>query len=83
MGRGYRGTLDVRFIKNVNPGVNVFEKMISGAYLGPLCLFVLRQACRDGLFSKHAAAILNTLSDFDTKDMNMFLLYPLRRQPAG
>jgi hexokinase len=84
MGRGYRGTLDVRFDKTtVNPGVNVFEKMISGAYLGPLCLFVLRQACRDGLFSKHAAAILNTLSDFDTKDMNMFLLYPYGGNPLA
>lgn len=84
MGRGYRGKLDARFDKTtVNPGVNIFEKMISGAYLGPLCLFVLQQACKDGLLGKHAAAILNTLSVFDTKEMNTFLLYPYGDNPLA
>ena len=84
MGKGYRGKLDVRFDKTtVNPGVNVFEKMISGAYLGPLCLFVLQQAGADGLFSKPVAAILKTLSDLDTREMNRFLLYPYGDNPLA
>jgi len=77
MGKGYRGKLDVRFDKaTVNPGSNKFEKMISGAYLGPLCLFVLKQACRDGLFSKPVAAAIKEVPALDTKELDAFMRYP-------
>ena len=37
-GRAPRGAIDKLFdSESMSPGVNVFEKMISGAYLGPLC----------------------------------------------
>ncbi len=84
MGTGYRGKLDARFDKTTaNPGSNKLEKMISGAYLGPLCLFVLKQACKDGLFSKSAAAAITKLSTLDTKDMNAFMLYPAGDNPLA
>ncbi|RMD82120.1 MAG: hexokinase, partial [Lentisphaerae bacterium] len=44
--------IDDRFdATTVNPGCQRFEKMISGAYLGPLALQVLKAAAREQLFS--------------------------------
>ena len=84
MCRGYQGKLDARFDKTTaNPGANKFEKMISGAYLGPLFLFVVRTACKDGLFSKAAAAALGTLTTLDTREMNAFMLYPWGENPLA
>lgn len=84
MGQGYRGKLDIRFDKTtVNPGVNKFEKMISGAYLGPLCLYVLQKACDDGLFSAAVTASLKQLSALETKEMNAFMLYPYGDNPLA
>lgn len=84
MGASYCGKLDARFDKTtVNPGVYKFEKMLSGAYLGPLYLFVLKQACRDGLFSKAVSDAANRLDSLDTKEMNTFLLYPYGDNPLA
>lgn len=75
--RGHRGKLDIAFDKSTaNPGVNPFEKMISGAYLGPLFGDIIRKACRDGLFSKAVASQLTALKDLSTKEMNEFMIYP-------
>ena len=77
MGQGYRGRLDVSFDKTTaTPGSYKFEKMISGAYLGPLFLHVLGKACRQGLFSAPVAAALGSLVELDTKEMNAFMQYP-------
>lgn len=84
MGMGYRGKLDARFDKTtINPGIGKFEKMISGAYLGPLCLFVLKQACKDGLFSQPVADAIKKLAALDTKEMNTFMLYPAGDNPLA
>ena len=84
MGKGYFGKLDARFDKTTNnPGVHKFEKMISGAYLGPLFLMVMQTACKEGLFGKEATAALKKLSELDTKAMNDFMQYPYGDNPLA
>ena len=83
-GKIKQGKIDAAFDKStVNPGVHKFEKMISGAYLGPLCLATIHKACDDGLFSTGAANALWQISELDTKDMNAFLLYPYGNNPLA
>ncbi len=53
-------------------GAYRFEKMISGAYLGRLCLTVLRTAAREGLFSDGAARAILALGDLSTRDIDEF-----------
>lgn len=59
-----------------NPGVHIFEKMISGAYLGPLYSVTIRQACTDGLFSNPVSEALKHMAELTTIDMNEFLFKP-------
>jgi hexokinase len=76
-GRCHRGKLDVSYDKTtINPGAQKLEKMISGAYLGPLCLHVTKKACREKLLSPAAAQAVLQISELDTKDLNYFMLYP-------
>jgi len=83
-GKIKQGKIDAAFDKStVNPGVHKFEKMISGAYLGPLCLATIHKACDDGLFSTGVANALWQISELDTKDMNAFLLYPYGQNPLA
>jgi hexokinase len=71
------GKIDVLFDKTtVNPGVHTFEKMISGAYLGPLCLIVLQTAAEEGLFSKGPAEAIKAAKKLETKDLSDFLTFP-------
>jgi hexokinase len=72
-----QGKIDAAFDKStVNPGVHKIEKMISGAYLGHLCLATIHKACDNELFSPPVANALWQILELDTKDMNAFLLYP-------
>jgi hexokinase len=83
-GRIKQGKIDAAFDKStVNPGVHKFEKMISGAYLGHLCLATIHKACDTGLFSTAVANALWQISELDTKDMNAFLLYPYGTNPLA
>ncbi len=83
-GKIKQGKIDAAFDKStVNPGVHKFEKMISGAYLGPLCLATIHKACDDNLFSTGVANALWQISELDTKDMNAFLLYPYGKNPLA
>jgi hexokinase len=83
-GKIKQGKSDTAFDKStVNPGVHKFEKMISGAYLGPLCLQTIHKACDDGLLAKPAADALWQIPELDTKDMNAFLLYPYGSNPLA
>jgi hexokinase len=69
-----RGPLDSQLdAESASPGVNVFEKMISGAYMGPVCLRTLHAAAAKGLFSPAAAKLLLSLKDLATKDVSDFL----------
>ncbi|MBM4104585.1 MAG: hexokinase [Planctomycetes bacterium] len=76
-GKCHRGRLDVSFDKTTaNPGAQKLEKMISGAYLGPLSLHVMKKACRDKLLSPAAGQAVMQITELDTKDLNYFMLYP-------
>lgn len=58
--------------KTTNPGAHIFEKMISGAYLGPIGLEIYKAAAKEGLFSRKAAEALVGLSDLETRDFGNF-----------
>lgn len=76
-GQAPRGTVDRRLdAESAGPGVNVFEKMISGAYIGPLCHATMRLAAREGLFSPPAAEALLALPETNTKQISEFLTAP-------
>ena len=71
------GDIDKQFDKlTVNPNEHTFEKMISGAYLGPLILTTIQQAGKDELFSEIAYQRLMALEELSTKDVNDFLYQP-------
>ena len=72
-----QGTIDRRFdASSVSPGTYTFEKMISGAYLGPLCLKVIQAAAENGLFSNTSAKKLKNINQLSTKDVSDFMCYP-------
>jgi hexokinase len=83
-GKIKQGKIDAAFDKSTsNPGIHKFEKMLSGAYLGPLCLRTIQKACTEDLFSTESAGVLWEMSELDTKDMNEFLLYPYGDNPLA
>lgn len=76
-GKAPRGKIDKAFdAASVSPGVNTFEKMISGAYIGPLCLVTALAAAKAGLFSTATAARLAGISVATSKDISSFLSCP-------
>ena len=75
---GPMGAIDRQFDQStINPGQGTFEKMISGAYFGPLCLKAIHTAADDGLFSGPVAAKLKKITKTETKEVNDFLYYPV------
>ena len=84
MGYIHRGKLDEVFDASTNnPGVYTFEKMISGAYLGPLTLLTMQQCAEDGLLCDQTSEAIRGLSDLDTKDLDDFMGYPYRDNPLA
>jgi len=59
----YDRALDTR---STEPGRYLHEKMVSGAYLGPLCLLTLQAAAREGLFSPVGAGLLLHLTQLSS-----------------
>jgi hexokinase len=79
-----RGRIDLQFDNStLDTGLSTFEKMISGAYLGPLCLEVARVAGIEGLFSNEAAEKLNAIKEIDTKDISDFMHNPNGDNPLA
>ena len=60
-----------------------FEKMISGAYLGPVFLRTVHKACTENMFSTAAAGELWQMSELKTKDMSEFMQYPYGNNPLA
>ena len=54
------------------PGFHIFEKLISGAYLGPIGLEIYKAAAREGFFSKAASDRLAGLGALETMDFDNF-----------
>lgn len=71
------GRIDTAFDANTkSPGHYRFEKMVSGAYLGPLGGLVLRQAAEDGIFSASCSEGIGRITAFDTILVDHFLQNP-------
>ena len=71
------GRLDDEFDSGTElPGKYRYEKMVSGGYLGSLCLLALKAACRAGCLSPEAARVLAGASSLSTREVNDFLLFP-------
>ena len=68
-----RSTFDIAADeKTGNPGYNFLEKMIAGAYLGPVGLEIFKGAAKAGLFSAKAAQLLAGLGQLESIDLNNF-----------
>ena len=68
-----RSAFDLAFDETTSdPGCAVFEKMISGAYLGPLGREMLRFAARAGLFSSATAVALESCRTLETRELDDF-----------
>lgn len=48
------------------PGECLLEKMVSGAYLGPLCRLTLQAAAREGLFTSHGQELLLSIDQLSS-----------------
>ncbi len=59
--------------KQIDPGNHVFEKMISGGYLGPIGLELYKAAAKAGFFSKAAAEKIVGLATLETMDFDNFV----------
>ena len=56
-----------------NPGIQKFEKMISGGYFGNLCLITLKTAAKEGVFTGTAATDILSLNKLSSEDVNLFI----------
>ena len=72
-----RSDFDVRACAGLKqPDEGLFEKMISGAYIGAVGLQVWKCAAEDGLLSPAAAAGVGKLAALETKDFDDFVANP-------
>jgi len=79
-----RGPVDREFDKTTEtPGQYLFEKMISGAYLGGLCLTALKKASEAGLFSRHGAQWISSKEALSTIEVDCILRDPNRAIDDG
>jgi hexokinase len=76
--RHIRGDFDREFDKStINPGCYTFEKVMAGAYFGPLAVLTMRRAFEAGIFSSKARALLEPrLTGLHTADIFVFLNNP-------
>lgn len=75
-----RSDFDLAFDKTTNsPGLYCFEKMCSGAYIGPVARYAIIQAVKEGFFSNEVSTELQNLTDFELKDMDQFFYGPFRK----
>lgn len=70
----HRSPVDLAFdAATANPGDQALEKLISGAYQGPLALAYLRAGADAGLFSPEGADGYRRLEDLSAKELSDFL----------
>lgn len=58
-----------------NPGDHIFEKMVSGAYLGDLILLAVQKAANQGCFSESFKACISELKHLSMETINAFCSY--------
>ena len=72
-----RGEIDLELDRATkDPGIGVFEKMISGAYFGTLVTRTLREAARERFFSAAVARAIGSMEELSAKDVGEFSLDP-------
>ncbi|MDR2541999.1 MAG: hexokinase, partial [Treponema sp.] len=79
------GQLDREFDNTTkNTGSHILEKTVSGAYLGPLTLHILKQAVKDKVLCFAKSDELLVMPHLETIALNEFLCAPLAAQgPLG
>ena len=79
-----RPAVDLAFdATTANPGGQVLEKLISGAYQGPLALAWLRAAAGAGVFTPRGAEVFAGLDRLTAREISEFLLDPQTPGPLG
>ncbi|MGD9347159.1 MAG: hexokinase [Candidatus Aminicenantes bacterium] len=79
-----RGPVDIEFDKTTeDPGQYPFEKMISGAYLGGLCLTALSKAAGEGLLSWEGTRWISSREALSTIDVDSILRGPEKGIAGG
>jgi len=78
-GKAPRGRIDREFDRTmINPGQYTFEKMISGAYFGALCLRTLQEAAQErALLTPALRVALSNIKRLETRELNEFLQNPV------
>lgn len=62
-----RGPVDLQLDeRSENPGQHIFEKTISGVYMGPLSLELLQALIPEGIFSNSGSAALSIMNELST-----------------
>jgi len=75
-----RCEFDAQFdLTTTSPGLYGFEKMCSGAYLGPVGRLALVKAAEEDLFSAAVAPAIAKLDALELKDMDQFFYGPYRQ----
>lgn len=80
--RCVRGALDVKLDEqSINPGLHLFEKMISGVYLGQLAFELISEAANREFFTDSAVCAWRKQTELSWVDANLFLQNP--DKPSG
>jgi hexokinase len=75
-----RGRIDIALDRDMlDTGDYLFEKMVSGKYLGPLCTSVIKDAAGEGLFTDTSAQSIASLRTLETGDISAYFRSP----PSG
>lgn len=74
---GVMGTFDKRLDDaSLDPGMCLYEKMVSGRYAGEVVYYTLLQAAQDGLFSPHFAQVIQGLDTLPMVEADRFVRMP-------
>ncbi len=72
--KALRSPLDIGFDNTTNnPGNYTFEKMFSGGYFGALCLYILKIACNEDVFSRETAQCISVLNQLSSEEVNLLV----------
>ncbi|MDR1098906.1 MAG: hexokinase [Treponema sp.] len=81
----FRGQLDREYDATTQtPGAYTLEKAVAGAYLGPLTLYILKQAVKDRALVFRKSGELLAMPTLQTRDLNEFMRAPFAAEgPLG
>lgn len=63
----HRGEIDLAMDADLpDTGYYIGEKLCSGRYLGTLCMYILKAAAKEGIFSDYAAGVIEKMTEVTT-----------------